>query len=1531
MDEEGRVKETTVDDVAVDDVAVEDGASDATAAASDGPRRRPLWRRALRWGRWSVAVLLLLAVVFFTQTGRGQRIVVDELLERVQGSLAGELTVEGVRSSALIFGATLTGVRMDAEGGRRFLEADSAVLRYSPLSLALGSPRLRSTTFHGLDVEISRYPGDDFTNVDRLLKAGPEDGPAPGAPQTIGLGRLAVRRGSLQILTPSTDAPESLSVPAPGGGLLRRIALEDLDLDLERTVFRSDGPVMVDARLASLSAAIFLQEKPLLIREAQGDLTFGDRGLRVQGGQFRLPGSFVEGGLALGPDRPGDPWTLTVGFRSEDWSDLADIGWVDPRMPEGRFRGQATLRVEEDLEISLRGVDVESGASSVVLDGGVRFADVMSMQSLRITAEPLDLSLVEPWLEDGLALEGSVRGNALVSGTFSDLSTSGRLTVTPDLYPEAVTTADFRGTIHTGADPGATDLEVRLGPFDYRVLEPYWSDAVQLGTGRAVFSAEGRAGDGMLVVADVVHRSDPFTTSRAVGRGMIRRDQAGDWSVDVRGELTTLSLQLIGRLWPQVDLPGSVSGPVRVNGRVTDLTVEGDLTGEVGRLEFSASADMTAPEAGYVVEAIVEELDLSALTTSVPSPSLLSGRVTVDGEGFALDSLRGSAEVAVSSARVGGLVVDSSAAALDFERGLLTAREVHASVAGILIEGGGSIGVDDERSGEARFEFSGETLEGLRPVFMGDSILVADTLTPLEGDALRARGIDPDTLPTALDVRMEGALKGTADVRGRLGDFDLDLLFDLAGGAYGHNSVDSARVSLMASGLPETMGEWDVQMAARQLVAGQRVFQRVNFDGAMNQRAGEGALAVVRRPNEGYELTGAFALDSVGGVVELTEAEIRVDSRSWLLSRPTTIAWNETSLTVDSLEVRSAGTDPMLVTAAGTVTRGGDSDFRLLMEGFHVEEALRLAQRGDIDLVGHIDLALDIVGPAERPVMQARFEVVEPRYGPVRLSRLDGTLEYENRLAALDLSAWVDDRRVFTGDGVIPIDLALTDVEDRAVGEDMDLTLRADSLDAALALVYLDALEDVVGTVSAEMSVGGTIDRPQPRGTVTLSRAGWTLPAIGVRHTDVSGELLLQPDGTVGIKLATAGGARIGASTISGIVQLDPLTNPTLDLAINFNRFLAVDRRDIQGRISGDLTLTGRYQLPVAEGTLRMDEGTLYVEEFVRAAEVVDLRSPLLYAPTMAVDTAVFVSQPLIAGLSNPFLDNLRVDVDLAVPRNLWLRSPDMNVELGGDLIVRYDRREGDLVLVGELEALRGSYSLLGRTFVVDGGTAFFIGQPGVNPSLDIQALSRVRRRESDPLEVTATVGGTLAEPLVTLSTEEAGVSQSDLITYLLIGRSAAEVGPQAEVIRSGVGTYLTGAVVSQLGTAIAQELPLVNQLDYLSFSSSAAIGQGDVPGSAFGTALGSTQVELGKYLNDRVFVVFVLGGTEGDQESGASLQLRGVRLELALDDSFYLEGFMEDRFLRTGSTFGSADLDGTEILGFFLFGEWGFGSRQQD
>jgi hypothetical protein len=1156
------------------------------------------------------------------------------------------------------------------------------------------------------------------------------------------------------------------------------------------------------------------------------------------------------------------------------------------------------------------------------------------MRDLRVTANPLAAARLETWIGRELPFDGFLSGQVVLGGSTANVHASGRVTLVPVGMGGASTTADFTGSFHTGANPGATDLEVRLDPLNYRLLERMWPEARVLGGGSARLDVNGRANDGVQVTADVALAPDGASASRWVGGGEFTRGEDGRWTTDVSGDFRPLSLALLGRIWPELELDGRASGPVHARGTLDDLTVGGDLAFGEGAVSFTGTVDLETPGSYYRLDADLEALRASDLTGLLPTPSVLTGSLSVQGSGLALDSLVGDASVSVRGSRVGAARVDSASAVLRAAAGVLVADTVEANVSGVQVAGAGAIGLVPGTYGEASLRLRAPSLLGLRPIFMGDSLLVRDELNPLEQDLLRVRGIDPDTLPSALDVRMAGSAEGTADVRGRLGDLGLDLVFSMAEAAYGPDEVASADVSLSASGLPATFGDWIVSANATRVAWADREFERIEFRGTMSERRGEGTLDVQRRRNERYFMTGAFALDSVGGYTDLTEASIQIDDLSWVLSSPTRIAWSPTSLSVDSLEITQISEDPTRVAASGTITRGGDSDFRLHLEGFHVEHAMQILQREDLDVSGHVDLELAVVGPAERPVIDATFAIEEPRYGSVELSRLDGSLEYAERVSRFAVEGWSGDRNVVDASGVFPFDLALASVSERATDDPMDVTVTADSLPAASALAYLSALENVEGLVSANFTIGGTGRNPEPSGTVRLLDGAWTISALGVRHTGVNGDIALKPDGGIDLKLSTT---RSGVSTVVGEITLDSLSNPALDLAVTFDRFLAVDRVDMESTISGSFTLGGRYRLPVAEGTLRVDEGTLFVEEFARASDIVDLADPMLYADGFAVDTTVFVSQPLLAGIRNPFLDNLRVDIDMAVPRDTWLRSSDMNVEMGGELLVRYDRRQGDLVLVGELEALRGSYVLFGRTFEVTGGTVEFIGQPGVNPNLDIQARSRIRRQDQDPLDILATVEGTLIQPLVSLSSDEAGVAQSDLISYLVFGVPSGRLGlggagaqgsGQDLVFGSGA-SLAAGALANQVGALLAQNVGL----DYLAVSQSAV---GIVGNQNFAESLlNSAQLELGRYLGDDVFVVLIISaptasGTSGPSEASGADFLRGVRVEWSLTDNTFVEGFIEDRFLRSGTGgLTVAGYDGGQILGVLFVREWGYGSEE--
>ena len=338
-------------------------------------------------------------------------------------------------------------------------------------------------------------------------------------------------------------------------------------------------------------------------------------------------------------------------------------------------------------------------------------------------------------------------------------------------------------------------------------------------------------------------------------------------------------------------------------------------------------------------------------------------------------------------------------------------------------------------------------------------------------------------------------------------------------------------------------------------------------------------------------------------------------------------------------------------------------------------------------------------------------------------------------------------------------------------------------------------------------------------------------------------------------------------------------------------------------------------------GNLLVDEGTLFVEEFQRAAEIVDLSDPSFYE-----EISSEIQNRGIHHLGqNPFLRNIRMEnLTLAVQRNSWIRSDRMDVELDGELQVLYDRLTQDLRMVGTLQAVRGSYGAFGRQFQVDGGTLRFLGTPGINPDLNIQASNGVRSAQGDRLTITAGVTGTLVSPRIGLTSDQSGVTEDDLLSYLYFGRPTyALTSGQTQALGGALlGSGMTlglNTLGNRLGAAFAQGLGL--GVDYLS------ITQQDI-GANVATGLGgvlrNTVIETGKYLADDLFLTLLLRPLSVQQ--GAGSQFAGIRFEWVAPDAFTIESFWEDRLIRGRVVgFDEAGFKTDRAIGLFLFREWAY------
>ena len=1517
------------------------------AARPRRPASPPATRRvagaAATWalrGLSAAVFVVVLGFFFLTRTDRGVGIVMGHVLPRL--AINGEIEVGTARSERLLEGVRFYDLLIRGSDGRVFLRADSARLRYDWRSLLSGDVALDGLELWQPLVTVNRLPGESELNVQRLFSPGVgEAGTASAAAAGVTFLDVALHGGEIRVLYPARGSLDGRwpTVPAPGGeGRLVTHTFVDVEAHFPSVVLRSPDSPGQRVEIDNLALVAKALEGAPRIRALRGELR--RREGRIDFDLTRLASDSSEfAGSAFVEIRP-DGAPARYGFDVEAARiDLADLRWGDPRVPAGSAAGGVAMEWESGRrEVSFRSLEVALEGSRIGLDGVVAVADDrFTFDGLTARVSPLALDLVESWIGRPLPAGGTLEGSARLDGAQRELAAQGRLTLQagPD---RGRITADFGGVVHLEGDLadglGFTDLNATLDPLDFDVLGELVGGSAVGGAGRMSVQATGHTSSTLRFTTDLRHRPPGLPASDMIAHGSVsRRD--GAWLLDLQADVAPLSLTALNRYYPDFPFTGEVTGVLRADGPLTDLTLTTDLTTAGGRLAVAARFDATEPGARYAVRGEVAEFELSELARGLPRPTRITGLVALEGSGTDPGSMTVDARARLRPSRVGGLLVDTLALALRARSGVLHVDTLESVAGGVAVQARGMLAMEENGPERAvQIAFQSDSLGRLRPLWLGDEVIVRDTLTVLDRELLLAQGVDPDTLPMRADVEAAGSVLGELTLHGSVTDFAVRgrAAFDRL--RYGPNAVGSATVTFDGTGLPSPGG----RLAAHVQIDTLSVFDR-DFVGAelgleYERPGGRIDFALRRDGIEDYTGRAVFDVTSTERRVALEQLVLRFGERRWALEAPSALAWNDAGMSVADLVIASSA-DSVRIEVDGQVPRQGDVDLRVDVSGLSLARLASMAQRDDLGLGGRVGLTARVGGTRSAPLLAGSIEIADLSFNTLTLSRLAGEVAYADRTLQLHVAAWQDSLRALTASGQVPVDLALQALARRVpTDRQMNLAVVADSLPAAWPLAYVSILEEVAGSVSGVFQIGGTVDDPSPSGTLTLNHAGWTFPALGVRHAGIGGTFTLRQDGTVDVDVSGRAG---GTITTTGRVLLVPLTDPTFDLVVTAQNFTAVQRADVEGSVSGAVTLTGTYSRPVVRNRdalpLRVDEGILYVEEFQRARGVVDLTDPAFFS---VVDTSVVNPRPLLGFGANPFLRNLRVTVDLLAARNTWLRSEQMNVEMGGALQIVYDRQSRELVMLGSLQAIRGTYSMLGRNFQVEGGSVEFSGTPGINPVVNIVANTRVRPAGAasggDPIDIQAVMSGMLQDPRLGLASAGNAIAESDLVSYLVFGVPSYQLASgQAQLLEGAVGSILgttfgaglsilQGTLASRLSSLAAREWGL----DYFAISQPEQLGLSRLNLSA---TLGSTTFEVGWYLEEDVFLTLLLrplGSVSGSERIDP---FGGARLDWVLADTWTLQAFFEDRWLRQPTLgFDQQILNQRKVAGVFLLRDWGYG-----
>ena len=1098
---------------------------------------------------------------------------------------------------------------------------------------------------------------------------------------------------------------------------------------------------------------------------------------------------------------------------------MADMSWIDETLPWSGG-GSTYITIKNDpknlaiLEYGLRDMDARSLKSR--LKGNMTFAvggPVLKINNVDLELQPANTELLrwfngEPFPYDW---NGNVTGRVVARGgpVTNWQIDDAQLTFTDGHVPGAVSRARLRGVvdIFTPAEAILKGVDLDLQQLDMRTprfVNPLFPEVN--GFVRGTMRLDSLWYDAYFSNADIKHEDGPGLPSRFTGGGHFTLLPEGV-KFDVDLQALPLSYTTMSRSYPSLPLRGSAVGRIKAAGMAEKFELQTALAGEGGEITFTGNADALVPEMGVAGQWRVRGGNLQNLLGDNRFPvTSLSMIGTVDMSASTIETLRGSLHASVDQfSRVADARLFGGTVAVYFDSGHVRIDTLTIESSAVRLTAQGGLGITKARRDSVFISMVVDSLGGLRPLLSPtDStkrvlVLAGDTLRgSIELSGQLSGSIDT-TDSRGLDLRLRGDARDVIVATSRAQRASLDLsVSDVLRGANGSLSVtiDSA----FFAGI-------DIASAAGQST----------LRGGLAERFG----AQMRTSSESrVSIAGGVARLGDSSVVTVDTLNVRVDSasvraRGFTLVAPAMLRFmpgaNGTLGSLDSLVLQH--TDTGRIAIRGGLAEGGVVSGRVDADRVALADIGRLLRTTGLTR-GTASATMVLGGTRERPRLDGQVDLRDAVAGRVRFGDLFAKANYDSLRLNVEGALRLGGKPALQASASLPLDLALVANRRRQLNEPLTGRITTEQTDLALLESVFPDVTRARGTLFTDVALTGTWDRPRLRGEIRLDNASLSLDNLGIRLDQARADIGLFGDSILIRRVGATSGAPEDSIGISGSIGIGEIANPTFNLRLAANEFQAIDKprtASIVMTTTTPITLTGSRDAPRVEGAVRIDRGRVYIRALAqrRALDLTDNID--------IIDTTRFGVNGLLPSAPRAIMQNLQLDnVRVSVGDDVWLRSPEANLKLGGGLrVTRALSRDGQvprLALADSLTVDRGTYQLnLGIArpgFEVERGLVRFFGDPDLAPTLDITALHTIRETRPNSnrqdVRIRVNIAGTIDRPSLTLtSADNPPVPESDMLSYLVTGEPAfALLGtPYAEqgatLALRLAGSYLSSRLAS--------------------------------------------------------------------------------------------------------------------------------------
>jgi hypothetical protein len=399
--------------------------------------------------------------------------------------------------------------------------------------------------------------------------------------------------------------------------------------------------------------------------------------------------------------------------------------------------------------------------------------------------------------------------------------------------------------------------------------------------------------------------------------------------------------------------------------------------------------------------------------------------------------------------------------------------------------------------------------------------------------------------------------------------------------------------------------------------------------------------------------------------------------------------------------------------------------------------------------------------------------VVEPLEGDgVGLPPTDLNVTYEDgRINLTEIT--INEDFGATVRGRIPVSLDLMDGFKADKTSALQIDLDVESGDLARLEPYTDVLSRLTGGLRGSLSISGSISSPVFKGRMEVNRGSVKFAAMDESYTDVNATADFVDNV---IRLSSINGKSRGEQAFhgSGAITMSGFKPSDYRLDMSFREFWVTVQPDFEARLEGDVTVT----------TIEMENNRV-VPNITGDLDVVEA----------SIDYSFETSGGRPSTVALPTASpGWMCSVDLNAHHNVWVRNPDMKIELGGELILKRDN--SGLYFRGELNILRGSYTLYNNKFrIIDGSLNFSAGDV-IRPEVYINAYTphRVESGQEQRIYLTLTWPHDQKEPTLQLSYDDPGYYETDI--WRMLGGTDIAGGLAANTLEKLLNQQMSGLTI---------------------------------------------------------------------------------------------------------------------------------------